>query len=314
MNKHTVTTFSAFAAACFAGSSAFAGTPVTPSKQPKEAMEESAITGNIGFDIVSEYVFRGIVQENQGFIIQPYADLHFRIYQGSGGLSSITADIGIWNSFQSHRGITQPGSTTSNWYEFDFQAGLTFNMDKLALSPYFKVYQSPADAFQNAYTAGVMLSYDDSELMGAFSLRPYLLVELQLDGTTGNNFPLVPGSSFHGRGQYYEVGITPAYTWEKVTLSLPLKGGFGSGGYYLGNRGFGFFSAGVEAAYDLGFVPSSLGKWTIRAGATYYYLGGNSDSLLNRSGAAGSAPAGLPGTGLVDNNRIVFSGGFKVAF
>jgi hypothetical protein len=313
MNKHTVTTFSAFAAACFAGSSAFAGTPVNPPKQPKEAMQESCITGDIGFDITSEYIFRGILQENQGFIIQPYADLHFRIYQGSGALTSITADIGIWNSFQSHRGIAGAGSTTSNWYEFDFQTGLTFNMDKLALSPYFKVYESPADAFTNAYTAGLVLSYDDKELMGAFSLHPYALVELQLDGTTGNNYSLLPGSSYHGRGQYYEVGISPAATWSAFTLSLPLKGGFGSGGYYLGNRGFGFFSAGLDAAYDLNFVPACLGKWTVHAGATYYYLGGNSSNIFTRSGAAGSAPAGLP-SGLVDNNQIVFSGGMKVAF
>jgi hypothetical protein len=314
MNKHTVTTFSAFAAACFAGSSAFAGTPVNPPKQPAEVMQESCITGDIGFDVVSNYVFHGIVQENQGFIIQPYANLHFRIYQGSDALSSITADIGIWNSFQSHRGISGPGSTTSNWYEFDFQAGLTFNINKFAASPYFKVYESPADAFQNAYTAGLVLSYDDKELLGDFSLRPYVLAELNLDGTTGNNYSLIPGSSFHGRGQYYEVGVTPAYSWGDFTLSLPLKGGFGTGGYYLGNRGFGFFSAGLDAAYDLKSIPSCLGKWTVRAGATYYRLGGNSDNLRDRSGAAGNAPASLPGNGLANNDQWVFSGGLKVAF
>jgi len=311
MKKHTVTTLSAFAAACFAGSSAFAGTPApTPQVQ---AMQESLITGDIGFDVVSNFVFRGIPQENQGFIIQPYTNLHFRIYNGSGPITSITADIGIWNSFQNHNPLASPGSTVSNWYRFDFLAGLTFNANKLAVSPYFRSYASPSDAFQTAYTTGLKVSYDDKEMLGDFSLHPYALVELQLQGTTGNNYSLFPGS--HGRGQYYEVGISPGYTWHNdLTLSMPLKAGFGSGGFYLGNRGFGFFSVGLDAAYSLTCIPAGLGKWTLHGGATYYQIGGDSTNFLTRSGAAGLAPAGLPGSGLVDNNQIAFTGGLKVEF
>ena len=212
MNKHTIT-LAAFAAACLVGSTAYGkhksshedSKYVKPAKKVVEPVQESCITGDIGFDVVSNYVTKGIVQNNQGFIIQPYANLHFRIYKGAGALTSITADVGIWNSFQSHRGRGPVGQTTSNWYEFDFKTGLTFNFNKLSLSPYFMTYESPASYFPNAYTAGLTLAYDDSAALGAFALHPYALVEFQLEGTTGNNFPGIngpAGPNQHGRGQY----------------------------------------------------------------------------------------------------------------
>jgi hypothetical protein len=300
MNKTTITV-AAFAAACLAGSAAYAGP--APAKKIVEPAQESCITGDIGFDIVSNYVTKGIVQQNQGFIIQPYADLHFRIYKGAGALTSITADIGIWNSMQSyHPGVR---ASVPNWYEFDFQTGLTFNFDKLSLGGYFKTYESPSSQFQTAYTAGINVSYDDSAALGALALHPYALVELELQGTTGNNFT---GATTHGRGQYYEVGIAPAHSWGALTLSLPIKGGFGSGGFYLGNRGFGFVSVGVGASYALNAIPACLGKWSLTSSFTYYRLGGN--NTLPNSGASGASPA----QAVTDKNQLVFQGGLKVAF
>ncbi len=313
MNTRNITTFAALTAACLAGSTAYAGPKPVKHTKVIEPVQESCITGDIGFDVVSNYLRHGIALENQGLIVQPYADLHFRIFKGAGALTAITADIGIWNSFQSHHTTAGnfaggPGSqTTANWFEFDFQTGLTFEFDKLKLGGYFKVYESPSSVFQTTYTAGAIISYDDSGALGAFSLHPYALVEFQLEGTTGNNFRGGPG--FHGRGQYYEVGVAPGYTIGDLTLSLPVKAGFGSGGFYLGNRGFGFISVGARADYALHFVPACLGKWTVNAGATYYRLGG-SNGPIAFSGASG---AGLS-QARTDKNQLVFQGGLKVAF
>jgi len=313
MNKHTITV-AAFAAACLAGSTAYAGP--APAKKVIEQAQESCITGDIGFDIVSNYITKGGVQNNQGFIIQPYTDLHFRIYKGAGALSSITADIGIWNSFHGHHvpGLNGATSTTAGWYEFDFQAGLTFNVGKASISPYFKTYESPSDQFNTAYAIGLNLGYDDSAALGAFALHPYVFAEINVQGTTGNNFPAAAGlplssPSFHGRGQYYEVGIAPAHSWGDLTLSLPINAGFGSGGMYLGNRGFGFIGVGVKASYDLKFVPACLGKWSLSSGVTYYRLGGN-NAFPNLSGASGLSAA----QAVTDKNQLVFQGGMKVAF
>ena len=306
MNKHTIAV-AAFAAACLAGSTAYAGTHThKPAKKIVEPAQESCITGDIGFDIVSNYVTKGIVQQNQGFIIQPYADLHFRIFKGAGALTAVSVDIGIWNSFQSnHPGVR---GTVRNWFEFDFQTGLTFTFDKLSLGGYFKTYESPSSQFPNTYTVGINLAYDDSAALGAFALHPYGLVELELEKSTGNN-------NNGSRGQYYEVGIAPGHTWGSLTLSLPVKAGFGSGGFYLGNRGFGFISVGVGASYALNAIPACLGKWSITSSFTYYRLGGNSGPLGIRSGAAGAAgAAAVPAQAIVDKNQLVFQGGLKVAF
>lgn len=304
MNKTTITTFAAVAAACFAGASAYAGPRHTapPSKPVKEVLAESCITGDLGVDAVSEYIRHGVVQQNQGVAFQPYANLHFRLYKDAG--SSITADIGIWESFNSHSGgLARPGSTTSHWYESDFTAGLTYEMDKFTISPLFKVYQSPSDAFRNVYTGGLRLGYDDKDLLGEFSLRPYAYVEFQFVGSSGNG---------NGNGQYYEIGISPTRTYGGVALSLPIKGGFGSGNYYLGNRGFGFVSVGIDAEYALSTVPECLGKWSVHGGVTWAYLGGNTSST-SPSGAAGSGPA-FGGAPANSNNQFVFGGGLKVAF
>jgi len=318
--KTHILTVAAFAAACLAGSTAYAG-PTAPAKKIVEPTPESCITGDIGFDVVSEYITKGIVQQNQGFIIQPYADLHFRIFKGAGALTSITADVGIWNSFQGHRNVV---STTPGWYEFDFQTGLTFNFNKLSLGGYFKDYSSPSDQFQTCYAIGISLAYDDSAALGNFALHPYGFAELNVQGTTGNNTPAANGflpanaplavRSHHARGQYYEVGIAPGHTWGPVTLSLPISAGFGSGGFYLGNRGFGFIGVGVKAAYELKFVPACLGKWSISSGFTYYRLGGNNSGLAStRVGSSGSG-GGAPFPGVTDKNELVFQGGLKVAF
>jgi len=319
-----ITTIAAFAAACLAGSTAYGKShseskEVKPTKKVVEPAQESCITGDIGFDVVSNYVTKGIAQNNQGIIMQPYADLHFRIYKGAGALTSVTADVGIWNSFHGHSAPNVGGffttglnrQSTANWYEFDFQTGLTFNFNKLSLGGYFKTYESPSSVFQDAYTAGINIAYDDSDALGALALHPYALIEFQLEGTTGNNFPVPGNTTVHGRGQYYEVGIAPGHTWGALTLSLPIKAGFGSGGFYLRNRGFGFIGVGASASYALNFVPACLGKWSITSSATYYRLSGNNvGPFATHSGASGLGAS----QAVTDKNQLVFQGGLKVAF
>ena len=98
-------------------------------------------------------------------------------------------------------------------------------------------------------------------------------------------------------------------------LSLPINAGFGSGGFYLGNRGFGFIGVGVKATYALNFVPACLGKWSLSSGVNYYRLGGNNDvSDGPFSGAAGAGLSRIPLTPAQDRNQWVFQGGLKVAF
>jgi hypothetical protein len=309
--KNTITSVAAFVAVCFAGSAAYAGPTEAPAKKIIEVAQESCITGDIGFDVVSELIQKGIVKQNQGFIMQPYVDLHFRIYKGAGALTSITADIGMWNSLQDYHPKAARGNTVPDWFQMQFYSGLTFNFDKLSLGSYYRLYENPENSLPAgvypAFTLGFVANYDDSTKLGIFALHPHLFVELELSGTTGNDV-IASNPSFHGRGQYYEIGIAPQHKWGDFTLSLPVTAGFGSGGFYLGGRGFGFIAAGIDANYALSFIPACLGKWSLSSSFSYYRLGGDNNPRA-LSGASGHSLIGF-----TDNNQLVFQGGLKVAF
>ena len=62
--------------------SIFAGTDSSDkeAKAVVQPTEPSAITGDLGVNMVSQYLTRGFVQENQGAIGQPYSDLYFAVY------------------------------------------------------------------------------------------------------------------------------------------------------------------------------------------------------------------------------------------
>ncbi len=155
MTKPSIAKFCILAASilgiCATG---FAGTGkevIDPKKNPVEAVKESCITGDIGVNVVSQYVSRGLVFENQGAIIQPYADLYFKIYEGEGALTKASINLGIWNSFHSRktdsgeavgRGTGRANSsTTRSWYEFDFTAGLALTFFKnLTVTPSYYTF------------------------------------------------------------------------------------------------------------------------------------------------------------------------------
>ena len=184
-----------------------------PGKPVVETSSESCITGDIGVGVVSEYIFHGMPQENQGFILQPYADLSFKFYQGPGLVSSVTADVGIWNSFHGTRTGAIAGSTIGNWFEFDFSAGVTAEVGKFSISPSFKVYESPSDAFTNVYTMSLNVEYDDTDLLGDFAMHPHVFFERGMHGRSGNGT---------GNGNYSEIGVAPGQTYrpERIVFMI----------------------------------------------------------------------------------------------
>ena len=270
--------------------------PVAPAKETQTLVEESqksAISGDLGFNITSQYINRGVVRENQGVIGQPYLDLYFNIYEGEGFLNRVSVVLGTWASIHSAKTHAINGSTTSGWYEFDYSAGLAFTVARnLTITPTYLEANSPNDAFDASRNLNVRVDYNDSELLGAFALHPHFTYLRELSGKQGN------GKS---QGNYYEVGVTPALpAFGPVTVTIPLTTGFGSNKFYAGNQGFGYFSGGVNAAVALDFIPAAYGSWTFNTGATYYYLNG-SLAKANDIQARG-------------NNTFVFNGGLNVAF
>src|ERR1700722_8007202 len=79
-----------------------AGTDETASgKESKAVVEEakkSYISGDLGVQFVTTYYSRGILQGPQGkrgFDAQPYLDLYFQLYAGTGFVDKITLNLGL---------------------------------------------------------------------------------------------------------------------------------------------------------------------------------------------------------------------------
>ncbi|MGC3992243.1 MAG: hypothetical protein QM796_21615 [Chthoniobacteraceae bacterium] len=278
----------------FSTSKSFAGTDTTDAKKEVKPLTteitKSCITGDLGVNVVSAYFSRGILQENQSFIIEPYADLYFKLYEGDGFLNSATLNLGVWDSaHEEHTGAIGTGSSTSAWYESDVTSGISLTFAKIfTFTPSYYAYLSPNDAFATFQGINLNLAVDDSQWLGAFALHPHFTTLFELSNKAGL------GST---KGVYYEVGVAPALpTFAGVTVSFPLTVGFGSHGFYAGDA-FGYFSAGANASYALSFIPSCLGSWSLNGSATYYYLHDN-----------------LATVDVGRHNDFVFSGGFGLTF
>ncbi len=307
MTKHSIAKLFVLAVGIAAiPSLSLAGTTME-SKEVKNVVEmakESCITGDLGINVVSQYISRGLIFEDQGAILQPYADLYFRLYEGDGFLSAISLNLGIWNSFHSKKtdaglvtglntGSSQNASSTRSWYEFDFTAGVSFTFAKnLTFTPSYYTFLSPNDGFSTFQGLNLSLGYDTTDLIG-FDLAPKVQVLFELENKAGNGAD---------EGIYYEVSLTPSFPVGPVTIAIPLAAGFGSNEFYAGDEGFGFASGGVQVSYNLGFIPECYGSWTVSGGATYYYLGSALDTF------------NAPGVRAADESEVIFNGGLMVAF
>jgi hypothetical protein len=314
MTKKSMAKFTLLAASMLALPAMACAATATEGKESKTVVEktkESCITGDIGINVVSQYFSRGVIYENQGGIIEPYADLYFKLYEGEGFLNKVTLNLGIWNSFHSRHtdaGLVNGGgsSSTRSWYEFDFAAGVSFTFAKnFTFTPSYFIFLSPNDGFSTFHGLNFKLAYDTNDLLG-FNLAPYAQVLFELENKVGTGAD---------EGVYYEVGIAPSLPVGPVTVSFPIAAGFGSNDFFgslnesngqIEDETFGYVSGGVNVAYNLAFIPECYGTWTINANATYYYMGEGTRDFNTRERG-----------GTVRDNKeheFIFGGGLMVAF
>ena len=302
MTKHSIAAACALTLAAVGfTSTSLAGTgekEAKATKEIKETIKESCITGDIGLAVVSEYVSRGVVLENQGFIAQPYLDLYFKLYEGTGFFNKVSLNAGLWSSLHSDKRTAAPGTSLAAWYEFDWTAGLAVTFaKKFTLTVSWFDEEFPSVSARGGALNG-NLAFDDSDLLGAWALHPHVAV---LKSMIGNYVGVTNGAN----GWYYEAGIAPGFTFGKggtypVAVTIPLTVGLGPETY--NGDDFGFFAAGVNASVPLAFVPSCYGSWTYTTGVTYYLLGKNA--------AVATTPAITNG----DRNQFVFSGAIGLTF
>jgi len=250
----------------------------TPEPQEDDASpDKGRISLSLVSDFTTAYFFRGILQERNGFIWQPAAEVGFNLYEGGedSAFSSVDLGIGVWNSFHSNKTLSD-GSGPSNLYETDIYPSLSFSFpNNLELSLIYYVYTSPNGAFDTIQNFDMGLAYDDTELWGGdFSTGPSITVSFETDGTNFGD----------RRGSWLGLNAAPTFVAfagdaYPLTIAVPLALGLSMSEYYEvegeGDDTFGFFSFGLSASLPLAFIPQEYGAWSANAGINVLVLGDN---------------------------------------
>ena len=274
-------------AALLAGS-AFAQTPAPtppgfepvkeePKAEPPKGPNTGALSLSAGVDFPTAYFFRGIRQETDGWIVQPYGELGFKLYEGSGAFTNLALTFGTWNSLHGGpSGIEGSGSDPTSWYESDFYTRLSATFfEALTGQILYTAYMSPNDAFATVQEIAFGLSLNDRAWLGAFAFNPSVLLAKEVKNQTD------AGSD---KGLYLQLGLTPGYTFNSgtaypVTLSLPILLGLSLKDYYEFGTGeddtFGYFQMGLAASVPLAFIPAQFGSWQLKGSVSWMHLGDN---------------------------------------
>lgn len=148
---------------------------------------QGKISMSAGFDVTTAYFFRGIFQENQGLIVQPWLDATATL------TDQLAMTFGIWNSFHDTQTLRDGGAARSDgggpndWYEADLYVGFSYSgVENMELGLTYTALTSPNDAFGTVQELGFSLAYDDSAMWQdtpiASGLQPSVTVVVELDG------------------------------------------------------------------------------------------------------------------------------------
>ena len=246
-----------------------------------------------GIDSSHAYFFRGIKQEREGFVAQPYADINFNVYadDDGSGLNGVTFTLGQWNSLHtgpsgSDRSSEDPRpSNTKVWYESDFFTGFTLAIDNWEAGITYTSYLSPNDSFGTVQELSFGLAMDDTALLGSFALQPHVFMAVELDGQADG------GSS---EGVYLEFGVEPGtQIAEGLTVTFPVTVGLSLSNYYENgidtslpggfSDTYGYLDVAAVVAVPLP-VSENYGNWELTGGIHLMALGSYLESLNESDG------------------------------
>jgi hypothetical protein len=237
--------------------------------------DESRFSGIVQLDVTNAYFFRGILQEREGIIFEPWSELYYSLYSSDDGfLRDVTIGAGTWWSLHSERtlaGSIDGGDQNQWWYEADYYPLLSLGFTNgVSLTTVYYFYTSPNDAFTTAQELNFRLAWDDSETFGDWSMQPWMNLAIE---TVNTAFGPDEGTGL-------QLGIGPtlyAADDESFTLTAPVEVGLSLEDYYEGsngeNHGFGYASAGLAASIPLTFVPEGAGAWSLGLAAKYFFFG-----------------------------------------
>ena len=250
---------------------------VAPAEEEEEEAgpNTGAVSLSAGVDVASAYYYRGIPQEDQGVITQPWMEIGFNLFtpeEGQdSGIDSLDLAFGSWNSLHDN--------TSGNpWYESDFYASLSAGLGGfLSASVGYTYLHSPnlGDFFSEELALGNKA--DDSNLFGGeFGFAPFATLIFELDGGSDG---LGDGGD---EGILLELGVAPSFTADvrdlPVTLGLGVKVALNLGDYYETASGedddetFGYLDIYPNVSIPLP-LPARYGSWSFGGGVHFLVLG-----------------------------------------
>ena len=216
------------------------------------------------FEVTNAYLFRGLLQADNGWIMQPAADARVRLSDATGPV----VHVGTWNSLQT--GLTgSDGPTHRLWYESDFYATFSYPLTKdYAASAAYTAYTSPNGSFSSVKELAFKVGPTDG---ADTTLSPYALVAFELDTHPG----LGQADGGLEGGTYLELGAAPRWIGEPVDVFFPIRVGLSLHDYYElagEDHPFGFLSLGAHAEVPIG-RRGNYGAWNVHGGVDFYSLG-----------------------------------------
>ena len=273
-------------------------------------------------DFTNAYMFRGIRQESDGLIMQPYLDLGFTMYKGEGSVKTFGLNVGTWNSLHgSNPTGTDNPRNHKLWYESDFYTTLSFGLSGgVTAGMTYTAYTSPNGGFETVKELAFKIGVDDSKQLGTFALKPYGLIASEMDTHTGKfgapdaqGNPSTGGQADGGAkaGVYVELGIAPTFAppMARGTVAVPVKVGLSLKNYYEkptggGDATFGFGSIAGIYTHQLSMKPTKVGNWNVHFGVEYQRLGDSTKLFLNETKDDGELKA----------YKFIYSGGLGFSY
>jgi hypothetical protein len=256
------------AAPAFAGTAAKA--TVIENKPP-----EPWIHALLQLDFSDHYITpRGLNVENEGMVFQPLFLVFWDLYSTkdkSAFLQDVTLTTGVWSSFHTHKSGADPGY----WNEFDPIGGLAFKLaGGFKLETNYTAFDSMVDSYPTSSHFEAKLSYDDSALLGAFAIHPYVAFWQELDKKATVTFN--PGTS--KTSHYFTFGIDPSIDFKSFKIEFPTYINIVGNNFYQkfdgtgGGSGLAVFGTEAKVTVPLTFMPKEAGFWSFYAGVKYYHL------------------------------------------
>ncbi|MBM3974281.1 MAG: hypothetical protein FJ301_09310 [Planctomycetes bacterium] len=259
---------------------------------PAARETDATARGRLGFDVTSQYFFRGIRQASDGLILQPWAEVGWSLIDGNDSLRGLELTLGTWNSLQSDT----PNAADGSWYEGRGYIDLTASVgEKWTFGMRYTAYGNPngggtyeqaTEGFGTVQEFAFRAQLDDRGYLGELiesGLQPYALLALETAGEREYYF-VDPNSIDANGGVYAEFGITPSFNTsigdDDLRLYVPIKLGLSVSDYYQDtstgkDEHFGYLDVGVEIRQPLKFLPHRMGPWQAVVGLHFLLLGDN---------------------------------------